>query len=78
VVASDVDSLPEVLGDAGVLIAPDDEAALAAALGALLADPARRAALGARARERAQGYSVERMVAAWRAVYDEVAPRDRR
>lgn len=48
VVASDLGGLPEVVGDAGLLVPPGDAAALAAALGDLLADPARRDDLGAR------------------------------
>lgn len=53
VVASDVGGLPEVVrdGETGVLVAPGDPGALAGAVGALLDDPARRRALGARARE---------------------------
>ena len=53
VVASDLDSL-RWLGkqaDALTLVPPDDPAALAEALSALAADPARRADLGARGRQ---------------------------
>lgn len=52
-VASDVASLPEVVGDEGVLVPPGDVAGFATAIRDLLADPVRRAALGAAARERA-------------------------
>ena len=45
-------ALPEVVGDAGVLVPLADEEALAEAISALLADPARRALLGRAARER--------------------------
>lgn len=69
VIASHVDSLPEVLGDAGVLVPPDDPAALAGALGALLDDPRRRDDLARRARARAARFDVAAMVAAWEAVY---------
>ncbi|MCA8925679.1 MAG: glycosyltransferase [Planctomycetes bacterium] len=73
-VASRIDSLPEVLGGAGVLVPVEDPAALGAALAALLADPARAAELGERAREQAQRFSVEAMVAGYEALYRELAP----
>jgi glycosyltransferase involved in cell wall biosynthesis len=50
VVGTRAGAIPEVVGDAGVLVPPDDPAALAAALRPLLADTAARAALAARAR----------------------------
>lgn len=54
--------VPEVLGDTGVLAPSDDAAQFAAAVGALLGDPERRAALGAAARHRAvAAFSLERM-----------------
>src|SRR5437870_6035145 len=53
----------EVVGDAGVLAASEDPRGFATQLERLLADPGRRAALGAAARRRAvERYSVERMV----------------
>lgn len=71
VVASDIDGLREVVGDAGVLVSPDDPAALGAALGQLAADPQRRAELAARGRARAaERFSVERMAAQTLAVYE--------
>ncbi len=52
----------EVLGDAGVITPPEDAAAFARQLQALLADPGRRAAQGAAARRRVlERYTVERM-----------------
>jgi glycosyltransferase involved in cell wall biosynthesis len=56
VVASDAGALPEVVGRdgaSGVLFPAGDSAALARTLAELLADPARRAAIGASARARA-------------------------
>jgi glycosyltransferase involved in cell wall biosynthesis len=54
-VSSDGGALPEVVGDAGVLVPAGDDAALERAIRALLEDPARRAELGQRARERVLG-----------------------
>lgn len=54
-VASRVGSIPELLAgtDAGILVAPDDIAALTAALQTLLNDPARRTRMGQAARAEA-------------------------
>jgi glycosyltransferase involved in cell wall biosynthesis len=46
--------LPERLGEAGVLVPPDDVDALADVLAELVHDPSRRHALGLAARRRAQ------------------------
>ena len=53
VVASDIPSVRSLAEESGalVLVPPEDPAALAVALSALLAEPARRAALGRRGRE---------------------------
>jgi glycosyltransferase involved in cell wall biosynthesis len=52
-VATDVPGCREICrqGESGLLVAPRDVEALAAALGQLLADPASRARMGQRARE---------------------------
>jgi glycosyltransferase involved in cell wall biosynthesis len=57
VVTSRVSALPEVVGDAGVLVDPYSEPAITEALGKLLTDPAQRAELGARARARSRDFS---------------------
>lgn len=55
VIASDVAGIPDALQDGcGVLVPPKDVAALANAIDALLADPAERARIAARARARAE------------------------
>jgi glycosyltransferase involved in cell wall biosynthesis len=60
VVTSDTSSLPEVAGDAGVLVDPADVEALANALRTLLEDPDRRAALSADGRRRAATFTWDR------------------
>jgi glycosyltransferase involved in cell wall biosynthesis len=55
-VATAVGGLPELVGDAALLVPPGDPAALAAAVGRVLADPAFAAELGRRGRERAAGW----------------------
>ena len=72
VVASRVGGLPEVLGEgeAGVLVAPGDVTALAAALERLLNDPPLRARLGAGAALRAQQFSAEAVVPRFEAAYE--------
>jgi glycosyltransferase involved in cell wall biosynthesis len=75
VVAADHGGLPEILRDSatGLLVTPGDSAALAAALAALHADPARRAQLGAAAaadvRER---FAPARLLERTQALYDDV------
>jgi glycosyltransferase involved in cell wall biosynthesis len=52
VVSTDGGALPEVVGDAGVIVPARNVDALAAAIDALLRDPRRREELGARGRQR--------------------------
>lgn len=55
-VASRIGGIPELIGDAGILVEADDPAALAGALQALLDDPVRRSALAVSARARAEAH----------------------
>ncbi|MCZ2814643.1 glycosyltransferase family 4 protein [Modestobacter sp. VKM Ac-2984] len=76
VVASDLDAFARVLADgaAGVLVRRGDAAALAAALGGLLADPARRAELQAAGRRAVADYDWAVVAQRILAVYETVAP----
>lgn len=78
VVAARVGGIPEYVGDGetGLLVPPGDSAALVTALLELLADPARMAALGTRARERAaELFDGERTNARLEDLFREVAGR---
>jgi glycosyltransferase involved in cell wall biosynthesis len=75
VVASNVSSLPELVGDAGLLVPPEDTSALAAAVNRALADPRGYGELG-RARARAE-FSVARMTDRTLAVYERALARPR-
>jgi glycosyltransferase involved in cell wall biosynthesis len=54
VVVSDMGALPELVGDAGVIVAPGDVAALSQIIADLLTNPERRIALASRAQARAR------------------------
>lgn len=73
VVASDSACLPEILGDGALLVDARDPGALAEALQAVLASPARAAELSLRGMARAATYSWERAAAETVAVYREAA-----
>jgi glycogen(starch) synthase len=72
-VLGDIASLREVWGNAAVFVPPDDSAALRRALQRLIADPALRAEMARRARERAALYSPQRMLGAYVSVYGHLA-----
>jgi starch synthase len=77
VVASRVGGIPEVVADAetGLLVPPDDPAALAGALNALLRDQGLAAAMGRAGRERAVAeFSWDAVAAQTAALYAELAP----
>jgi glycosyltransferase involved in cell wall biosynthesis len=73
VITSRVSALPEVVGDAGVLIDPYSEPAISEALGELLTSPKRRQELGQRARERSRMFSWRQVAEQTVAVYEQVA-----
>ncbi|MFV0130592.1 glycosyltransferase family 4 protein [Streptomyces sp. HMX112] len=75
-VATAVGGVPELVGDAAVLVPYGDAPALAAAVSGLLADPARRADLAAAGRAQAATWPTEdETVAQVLSVYDELCAR---
>jgi glycosyltransferase involved in cell wall biosynthesis len=72
VISSRVSALPEVVGDAGVLVDPYSEPAISEALGELLTSPKRRQELGQRARERSRMFSWRQVAEQTVAVYEQV------
>ena len=72
VVVSDAASLPEVAGDAGVVVPVGDVDALAGALASIIDDDAHRNALSAAARSRASLFTWERSAELHRNVYEAV------
>jgi glycosyltransferase involved in cell wall biosynthesis len=56
VVSTTVGSIPELVGDGGMVVEPTDAAALAEALEALLGDRERRESMGAAGRARAEAH----------------------
>jgi len=76
VVGSSSGSIPELIGETGIVVPEGDAAALRAALTGLLADPVRARALAAAARTRAlTGFTWERVAAQRLALYREVLAR---
>jgi glycosyltransferase involved in cell wall biosynthesis len=74
VVVTDGGALPEVVGEAGVVVPAGNAAALAEAIGALLDDPERRRRLGAAALERARSaFSWDRVAAQYEEILAEAA-----
>jgi glycosyltransferase involved in cell wall biosynthesis len=81
VVATRVGGVPDLIADGvhGLLVAPGDARALADAIGALLDDPARRAEMGALARERQRAeFDLDVMVGRVQALYEELFARTAR
>ncbi|MCB9833757.1 MAG: glycosyltransferase [Planctomycetes bacterium] len=77
VIATDVGGNGDVAGREGtaILVPSDEVGALAAELGNLRADPARRAALARRGRERVVDlFGLERMIEAYTRLYEDLVP----
>ncbi len=75
VVATSVGGVPDIIrnGETGILTPPRDPEAMAEAIVTLERDPARRRAMGLKARERvAPAYGLDRMVAQIEALYEQL------
>lgn len=72
VIASRIGGLPDVVGEAGILVPPDDPGALAAALSALADDPAERTRRGRMSRQHALEHDWSRSWAILRGVLDDL------
>jgi glycosyltransferase involved in cell wall biosynthesis len=69
VITSNVSSMPEIVGDAGVLISPNDSRALSHSLVKLVNDPIERQQLSLKAMERAAAFTWDRTAEKTFAVY---------
>jgi alpha-1,3-rhamnosyl/mannosyltransferase len=78
VVAAAASCLPEVLGDAALLVPPDDDKGFAAAMEALLTDTALRAKMVEKGKARAASYTWERCARQTLEVYRAAAGQKRR
>jgi alpha-1,3-rhamnosyl/mannosyltransferase len=72
VICSNVSSLPEVVGDAGLLIDPSDEIGLRQKLMMLIEDPKQRDAFAVRSRERSLSFTWEKCAQQTVGVYQSV------
>ncbi len=72
VVATSVGGVPEIVGDAGLLVPPHDPAALEQALRRLISDPALRFRLAQAGRARAAQFDVHRMIEAYERLFERV------
>jgi glycosyltransferase involved in cell wall biosynthesis len=73
VVASNRGSLPEVVGDAGLLVDPEDREAIAEAVCRVLSDLSLRRTLKRKGRERAACFTWEATARRTLAVYEQIA-----
>ncbi len=70
VVAADLTSIPEVVGDAGLLVSSDDPTQWAAAIDAVLSAPEKQTELSAKGIDRTKQFTWERTAKATLAIYD--------
>jgi len=72
IVATTASTGEEVIGDAGILVAPNDPAAIAHGIDTLLANPALREELSRRGRQRAARYTTAAMIDGYAHVIEQV------
>ena len=72
IVCTDVNGLPDTVGDAGVIVRPKDPAELSAAMTSLINDEDVRKTLGKNARAKAEGYLWEHHIGKIEDVYEKV------
>jgi glycosyltransferase involved in cell wall biosynthesis len=72
IVATQAGGVRELLADAGRIVPAQSSAALAAALVDLLQHPDKRFKLAHKARERAKGFTLEKMLVSYATLYDDV------
>jgi glycosyltransferase involved in cell wall biosynthesis len=72
IVCTDVNGLPDTVGDAGVIVRPKDPAGLSAAMTSLINDEDVRKTLGKNARAKAEGYLWEHHIGRIEDVYESV------
>ena len=76
VITSNVTSLPEVIGNAGILVSPTDINGLAQAIVRILTDSELRQTLCQKSLERARFFSWDKTAQETLAIYDELQSRD--
>jgi glycosyltransferase involved in cell wall biosynthesis len=72
-VCTDVNGLPDTVGDASLIVKPKDPKGLAEAMNSLLSDAEKRKELGKNARARAESYLWDNHIGAIEEVYRKVA-----
>lgn len=73
IIATDIQTFQEVIGDAGILVEPENETALAEAISSILDDPVRREKLGQQGYNRViERFSIERTLNEYAKLYREL------
>ena len=73
VLSSNSTSMPEIVADAGILLAPSDKSAWVQAIESLLMQPRKQAVLAAAARQRAAAFSWQESTRQLLGLYEEAA-----